>query len=116
MTNSNSFTVQENGQKIVKATFKSILTKTKRIRLGDDTPAYAYFVVGFSDSIDQYQRYGMTPHVTLFKTEAEAQEECKGKVIHYSEFYADSEQEVDQLVAANKTMIERHIQSLYETY
>ena len=54
----------------------------------------------------------MTPHVMLFKTEAEAQDECRGKVIHYNEFYADSEQEVDQLIAANRTMIEQHIQSL----
>ena len=112
----NQCSYQPNGVKVVKATFKSILTKTKRIRLGDDTPAYAYFVVGFSDSIDQYQRYGMTPYVTIYKTEAEAQEYCEGKVVSYKEFHVDSEQDIDALVEANKKAQERYACSLAETY
>ena len=112
----NQCTYQPNGVKVVKATFQSILTNTKRIRLGDDTPAFAYFVVGFLDSIDQYVRYGMTPHVTIYKTEAEAQEYCVGKVVSYSEFYVDSEQDIDALVAVNKKAQENHARSLAETY
>lgn len=110
----NSFTLQNNGVKVVQADVCSILTTTKRIRLGDDTPAFAYFVCGFSDSIDNYKRFGMTPHVTLYKTEAEVQEYCKGKVVSYTEFYADSEQEIDKLIANNKALQESHERSLYE--
>lgn len=113
---SNSFTLQANGVKVVKATVKSILTTTKRIRLGDETPAFAYFVCGFWDSIDQFERYGMTPHVTVYKTEAEVQEYCKGKAVSYREYYVNSEQEIDDLVRQNKKLQESHERSLRETY
>lgn len=112
----NSFTLQDNGVKVVKADFCSILTPTKRIRLGDATPAFAYFVCGFFEEIHNYERFGMTPHVTLYKTEAEVQEYCKGKVVGYSEYYANSEEEIDQLIANNKKLQESHARSLYETY
>lgn len=112
----NSFTLLDNGVKVVKADVQSILTTTKRIHVGDEEQAFAFYVCGFWDSIDQYKNYGMTPHVTLYKTEAEVQEYCKNKVVSYSEFYANSEQEIDQLIANNKALQERHARSLYETF
>ncbi|MFX4547511.1 hypothetical protein ABTB03_20140, partial [Acinetobacter baumannii] len=71
---SNSYIVQANGVKVVKADVNSIVTTNKRIHVGDDTPAFAFYVCGFWDSIDQFERYGMTPHVTLYKTESEVKE------------------------------------------
>jgi len=112
----NSFTLQSNGVKVVKADVKSIITITKRIRVGDEAQAFAFYVCGFWDSIDQYKNYGMTPHVTLYKTEAEVQEYCKNKVVSYSEFYANSEQEIDELIAKNKALQESHARSLAETF
>ncbi len=108
----NSFTVQENGVKVVTADVSSILTRTKRIHVGENTPAFAYFVCGFQDSIDTYTHHGMTPHVWLYKTEAEVKAYCENKVVSYKEFYADSEEEIDTLIANNQKCLENHRRSL----
>lgn len=113
---SNSYIVQANGVKVVKADVNSIVTTNKRIHVGDDTPAFAFYVCGFWDSIDQFERYGMTPHVTLYKTESEVKEYCKGKVVSYREYYANSEKEVDDLIATNRVSHENHARSLAEWF
>lgn len=110
--NGNKFIIQGNGVKVVTVYNKSVITTSRRIPMGSNETAFAFFVCGFSEEIENYKRFGMSPHITIYKTEAEVQEYCKGKVVSYSEFYADSEQEIDKLVAANRKLQKSHAESL----
>ncbi|MCE6219966.1 hypothetical protein KR655_21125, partial [Acinetobacter baumannii] len=68
------------------------------------------------DSIYLFERCGMTRHVTLSNTESEVKEYCKGKVVSYREYYANSETEVDDLIATNRMSHENHARSLAELF
>lgn len=108
----NSFFIQDNGVKVITVDNYSIVTQNKIIRRGGT--AVAYFVCGFWDSIFSYERYRHSPHVTLYKTEAEVKAYCDGKVVGYKEFYAETEHEVDELIAINKKIQINHAKSLRE--